>query len=937
MKVTSPQKEMAKWVGKSVKLDVQKGQATKDITVEVEKGEIIETVVREGTTKKPLHNIRVVAYNESSSGRAWTNAEGVARIQVAADEFKFYASGEGYSYYRANEPITVAKDQTKRLEILLDRTPGASGIVLDESGQPVAGALVRAHPFGDEVLTGSTGRFEVGFDQRRPCKCLFARYVERNLAAIIDVKDNSKPMKVTLKPALSIAGQVTDANGVGIPAARLSLCVHLTNCLSRFGSEVLADARGRYEMRAIPPEETGFDYRISVNASGYGPKEYERISITGEPGTPVEMETLVLQPADQSISGVVVNAEGKPAVRVPIFLHGRGQPERSTATDNNGRFTIKRICKGQLRLQANFDSSPGGSGFLEAQGGDRDVKIILGQEGVHRPHVSLVGKPLPELKDLKADLPPTGTEGKMILVCFWDMEQRPSRYCIRQLAKQANQLKQKGVIVVVVHASKIDEDTLNEWVKKYKIPFPVRMVQGDVEKSRFAWGVRSLPWLILTDKEHVVAAEGFGLDELNSRIDEITSQIQATRKISGVVRDITGDPLEGAEIRVVPAEPSLGRSNADGRFDLEYEPKKDAGHETDYYLSIRHKARNLVALMLIDEDTKSINLRLNPAVTLKGAVVDTGGRSVANAEVRVLIRGANWKGSTTYDTAQTDANGQFLFKAVSTELGISNVIVTAKGYCQHFVDRVDTHDVENNIKLKTITLHQANLSVSGVVVDVNDRPVSGATVRVLGGGEPRTDTITDTEGKFNVDKLGRGGIRIKARRSGDILLEGFVDSEAGATDVKVKLAELYESPRLPKSIVGRSLPEFNNVKITFNTATLEETAILLCFFDMQQRPSRYCIRQLAKQANQLKQKGLIVVAVHASKIDEDTLNEWVKKSSVPFPVGMVQGDEEKTRFAWGIKSLPWLILTDSHHIIRAEGFSLAEMDDKIKEINDAEE
>ncbi len=528
LKVISPEKEMAKWVGKSVKLDVQQGQATKDVTIEVEKGGIIETVVHEGTTKQPIHNIRVSAYSESTSGRGWTNSDGLTRIRVPTGEFKFYASGEGYSYYRANEPITVAKGQTKHLEILLDRTPGASGIVLDESGQPVAGALVRAHPFGDEVLTGSTGRFEVGFDQRRPCKCLFARYVERNLAAIIDVKDNSKPMKVTLKPALSIAGQVTDANGVGIPAARISLCVHLTNCLSRFGSEALADARGRYEMRAIPPEQTGFDYRISVNASGYGPKEYERISITGEPGTPVEMETLVLQPADQSISGVVVNAEGKPAARVPIFLRGlpgsTDQPEKSTATDNNGRFTIKRICKGPLRLQASFDSSPGGAGFLEAQGGDKNVKIILGQEGIHKPHVSLVGKPLPELKELKIDLSLANVSDKMLLVCFWDMNQRPSRNCIMRLAKQAEQLKQKGVAVVAIQASKVNESTLNDWLKEYNIPFTIGIVQSDVEKTKFAWGVKSLPWLILTNCKHIVRAEGFALAELDEKISAIAQK-----------------------------------------------------------------------------------------------------------------------------------------------------------------------------------------------------------------------------------------------------------------------------------------------------------------------------------------------------------------------------------------------------------------------------
>jgi hypothetical protein len=47
-------------------------------------------------------------------------------------------------------------------------------------------------------------------------------------------------------------------------------------------------------------------------------------------------------------------------------------------------------------------------------------------------------------------------------------------------------------------------------------------------------------------------------------------------------------------------------------------------------------------------------------------------------------------------------------------------------------------------------------------------------------------------------------------------------------------------------------------------------------------------------------------------------------------VGAITADIEKTRFTWGVRSLPWLILTDSKHIIRAEGFNLSELDEKIK-------
>ena len=79
----------------------------------------------------------------------------------------------------------------------------------------------------------------------------------------------------------------------------------------------------------------------------------------------------------------------------------------------------------------------------------------------------------------------------------------------------------KGVAVVAVQASKIEQEKLNQWINKYNIPFPVGKINGDVEKIRFNWGVKSLPWLILTDKQHVVQSEGLGVEEVVDKIKNI--------------------------------------------------------------------------------------------------------------------------------------------------------------------------------------------------------------------------------------------------------------------------------------------------------------------------------------------------------------------------------------------------------------------------------
>ena len=131
---------------------------------------------------------------------------------------------------------------------------------------------------------------------------------------------------------------------------------------------------------------------------------------------------------------------------------------------------------------------------------------------------SLIGAKLPNLAMFTGDAFDTLIQGKTVLVCFFDMNQRPSRHCVMELANKAEQLKEKGITIVAVQTSEVDENTLNKWVQQYTIGLPVGMVEGDINETRFTWGVRSLPWLILTDRDHIVTAEGFSLNELDDKI-----------------------------------------------------------------------------------------------------------------------------------------------------------------------------------------------------------------------------------------------------------------------------------------------------------------------------------------------------------------------------------------------------------------------------------
>jgi len=534
--LVSSREELSDWIAESVEVITEVGKTKSGVKIELIKGGILEVVTTDAVSKKPVEKASVSVRNQASSeyhsGRS--DKDGIARIRLVPGEYLIsYVSKEGYSRQRAQDIVTIEEGKTEHIEYELAGIPKITGVVRNEKGEPLKGVKLKVCPMGgrEDSATGAEGKFEVTYDPGRwgsgeiPIMFLGCRYEEGNLAAAVQIDEDAGELDITLKPGVIFTGKVLDPDGKGIANARINTMLRGPRWGSTIGSRepTMTDEEGKFEIRAIPADNK---YNLYTRAEGYGENRSEQIITDDAVDNRLDIGTITLAVANLSISGVVVDDEDKPVAGAMISCFGDNQPHRRTQTDTEGKFTLEKVCAGKMRISANKSGTPRLYGSIETEGGATDVQIVISQRSTStryqpkRPP-SLVGRPLPELKDVKIDLSPSDTEGKMILVCFFDMEQRPSRYCVNQLAKQAEQLKQKGIIVVAVQASKIDENKLNEWVKKYNIPFAVGMVQGDVEKSRFVWGVRSLPWLILTDRKHVIRSGGFGINALNEKIKAI--------------------------------------------------------------------------------------------------------------------------------------------------------------------------------------------------------------------------------------------------------------------------------------------------------------------------------------------------------------------------------------------------------------------------------
>jgi len=257
-----------------------------------------------------------------------------------------------------------------------------SGTVTDVDGNAIEGA--KLHLLGYyrfKTVSGQQGGYEISWD---PSKMpgsyrdiyIIARHEEKNLASATKVGPETQTQNITLLPAVTATGTITDADGKAIENGTVYFGFaaakgYITSFADR--DRFAADSRGVYKVPFIPPENL---YSVSFGAEGYGS---ERVSVNTDDAIDgvLELGRAVLRKADERISGVVVDPNGNPVPDVQIFRKSAGQPVGYEKTDAGGRFTLK-VCKGDVALSAvvRIDSRQW-VGRAKVASGSEDVKIVL--------------------------------------------------------------------------------------------------------------------------------------------------------------------------------------------------------------------------------------------------------------------------------------------------------------------------------------------------------------------------------------------------------------------------------------------------------------------------------------------------------------------------------------------------------------------------------
>jgi hypothetical protein len=259
-------------------------------------------------------------------------------------------------------------------------------------------------------------------------------------------------------------------------------------------------------------------------------------------------------------------------------------------------------------------------------------------------------------------------------------------------------------------------------------------------------------------------------------------------RISGIVHDPSGAPAVGVLVSVHPGPPFAGqpgyaqtKTDNDGEYVLVARrlgpvaldlltPGFSPPGPVSCILA-RDVQRNLAALRTFPGMPTNIDLKLEPGITLQGAVKDTRRAPVINALVDLHF------GMFQLDTRplRVDAQGAFCIPALPQGQDYNfGCGITAKGYGTaagfpfpdssngnpHTLRGQDTRT--NQYVFPAFVLKPADLRIAGEVVDGKKKPLAGAVVSASGPGQAQMTACakTDSRGRFALNGLCEGPLHV---------------------------------------------------------------------------------------------------------------------------------------------------------------------------------
>jgi len=148
--------------------------------------------------------------------------------------------------------------------------------------------------------------------------------------------------------------------------------------------------------------------------------------------------------------------------------------------------------------------------------------------------------------------------------------------------------------------------------------------------------------------------------------------------VTGVVRDVRGNPVGGAVVGIPPGTRDSVKTDAEGRFSfnlktkwaLQSEPDAQRvismGEFTQPHIFVRDRENNRAGIVALGDPTKPKSITLTRSLALSGRVVseDRVGMERVNVIFSLSPTGTVWDAYFADSTVVTDENGQYLLSGL---------------------------------------------------------------------------------------------------------------------------------------------------------------------------------------------------------------------------------------------------------------------------------
>jgi hypothetical protein len=284
-----------------------------------------------------------------------SDGDGRYRLRLPAGVHKVRVEADGYAGAAASIELLAALSR----DFALQPAGRISGrVVSADRREPIAGAEVVAHPeewrpslSPPTATTNDQGRFVI--TSLPPGSYRITARTEGMRGAFdrsvgLEATDAVDDVEIAMRPTVTLRGQVTSVSGRPIGQARLTLSEpDRPGRLFGPSPSTLTDDEGRYLFEGVAPGR----YRLAVSASDHA-AHAEPIALRT-----AESRDVVLTNA-AVVSGLVLKTNGKPAANAWVrAIVGANDPDRKISemamTDSAGRFSIKGLGAGELRLTAS--------------------------------------------------------------------------------------------------------------------------------------------------------------------------------------------------------------------------------------------------------------------------------------------------------------------------------------------------------------------------------------------------------------------------------------------------------------------------------------------------------------------------------------------------------------------------------------------------------